>query len=97
MNEPTTLQEKIGQLLLVGFRGCQPDECALIARDLRVSHVAIDRAHISDDSGTWFPLPALRRALQRHARGLHAGRRARGRRTHAQARRRARRRATAWL
>ena len=33
--------------------------------DLRVSHVAIDRAHISDDSGTWFPLPALRRALQR--------------------------------
>ncbi len=33
--------------------------------DLRVSHVAIDRAHLSDDSGTWFPLPALRRALQR--------------------------------
>ena len=33
--------------------------------DLRVSHVAIDRDHISDDSGTWFPLPALRRALQR--------------------------------
>ena len=32
--------------------------------DLRVSHVAIDREHISDDSGTWFPLPALRRALQ---------------------------------
>jgi len=32
--------------------------------DLRVSHVAIDRAHISDDSGTWFPLPALRRALR---------------------------------
>jgi beta-N-acetylhexosaminidase len=39
MNEPTTLREKIGQLLLVGFRGCQPDECALIARDLRESHV----------------------------------------------------------
>ena len=33
--------------------------------DLRVSHVAIDRAQLSDDSGTWFPLPALRRALQR--------------------------------
>jgi hypothetical protein len=33
--------------------------------DLRVSHVAIDRQHISDDSNTWFPLPALRRALQR--------------------------------
>ncbi len=33
--------------------------------DLRVSHVAIDRSHLSDDSGTWFPLPALRRAQQR--------------------------------
>ena len=33
-----------------------------IDHDLRVSHVAIDRAQISDDSGTWFPLPALRRA-----------------------------------
>ena len=32
--------------------------------DLRVSHVAVDRARISDDSGTWFPLPALRRALR---------------------------------
>lgn len=30
--------------------------------DLRISHVAIDRAHLSDDSGTWLPLPALRRA-----------------------------------
>jgi len=30
--------------------------------DLRVSHLAIDRAHLSDDSGTWLPLPALRRA-----------------------------------
>jgi len=36
-----------------------------IDHDLRVSHLAIDRAHISDDSGTWFPLPALRRAWQR--------------------------------
>jgi D-proline reductase (dithiol) PrdB len=36
-----------------------------IDHDLRVSHVAIDRVHISDDSGTWFPLPALRRAGQR--------------------------------
>lgn len=33
--------------------------------DLRVSHVSIDRAHISDDSATWFPMAALRRA--RHA------------------------------
>jgi D-proline reductase (dithiol) PrdB len=34
--------------------------------DLRISHVAIDRKHTSmEDSGTWFPLPALRRlALQ---------------------------------
>ncbi len=29
--------------------------------DLRIAHVAIDRKHTSmDDSGTWFPLPALR-------------------------------------
>ncbi|HET7157735.1 MAG TPA: hypothetical protein VFI62_01985, partial [Burkholderiales bacterium] len=29
--------------------------------DLRISHVAIDRTHTSmEDSGTWFPLPALR-------------------------------------
>lgn len=30
--------------------------------DLRVSHVAVDRAHLSDDANCWFPLPALRRA-----------------------------------
>jgi D-proline reductase (dithiol) PrdB len=30
--------------------------------DLRVSHVGVDRAHLSDDAGCWFPLPALRRA-----------------------------------
>ncbi len=30
--------------------------------DLRISHVAYDRVHTSaDDSGTWFPLPQLRR------------------------------------
>jgi hypothetical protein len=33
--------------------------------DLRVSHVAIARAQLSNDSGTWFPLPALRRAWHR--------------------------------
>ncbi len=33
--------------------------------DLRVSHVAVDRRQLSDDSNTWFPLPALRRAAQR--------------------------------
>ncbi len=30
-----TLREKIGQMLLVGFRGCTPDECAPFVRDLR--------------------------------------------------------------
>jgi D-proline reductase (dithiol) PrdB len=31
--------------------------------DLRISHVAIDRAHTTgEDAGTYFPLPALRRA-----------------------------------
>ncbi len=34
-----------------------------IDHDLRIAHVAIDRNHTSmEDSGTWFPLPALRRA-----------------------------------
>lgn len=31
--------------------------------DLRVSHVAVDQAHLSDDQNCWFPLPALRRAV----------------------------------
>jgi len=31
--------------------------------DLRIAHLAIDRQHTTaEDSGTWFPLPALRRA-----------------------------------
>src|SRR2546430_3297520 len=34
--------------------------------DLRISHVAIDRDHTTaEDPGTWFPLPALRRAAKR--------------------------------
>jgi len=34
--------------------------------DLRIAHVAIDRRHTSmEDSGCWFPLPALRRAAAR--------------------------------
>jgi D-proline reductase (dithiol) PrdB len=34
-----------------------------VDHDLRIAHVAIDRRHTSmEDSGTWFPLPALRRA-----------------------------------
>jgi beta-N-acetylhexosaminidase len=36
---PATLQEKIGQLLLVGFRGATPAECDLIVRDIRAHHV----------------------------------------------------------
>jgi hypothetical protein len=32
--------------------------------DLRIAHVAIDRKHTSmEDSGTWFPLPALRKLV----------------------------------
>jgi len=33
--------------------------------DVRVSHVMVDRRHLSDDTNTWFPLPALRRAVER--------------------------------
>lgn len=33
------LREKIGQMLLMGFRGCRPDECDLIVRDLKEHHV----------------------------------------------------------
>jgi len=34
-----------------------------VDHDLRIAHVAIDRKHTSmEDSGAWFPLPALRRA-----------------------------------
>ncbi len=33
-----------------------------VDHDLRVSHVGVDRDHLSDDAGCWFPLPALRRA-----------------------------------
>ena len=33
--------------------------------DVRISHVAIDRKHTSmEDSGTWFPLPALRASVR---------------------------------
>jgi D-proline reductase (dithiol) PrdB len=33
-----------------------------IDHDLRISHVGVHRTFMSDDSGCWFPLPALRRA-----------------------------------
>ncbi|MEI6106231.1 MAG: glycoside hydrolase family 3 N-terminal domain-containing protein, partial [Opitutae bacterium] len=36
---PLTLRQKIGQMLLVGFRGATPAECGLIARDIREHHV----------------------------------------------------------
>ena len=43
--------------------------------DLRVSHVAIDRKHTSmEDSGSWFPLPALRRAVAQGRVGAMARR-----------------------
>jgi hypothetical protein len=33
--------------------------------DLRIAHVAIDRTHTTaEDSGTWFPLPELRRRAE---------------------------------
>src|SRR5260370_32232900 len=39
--------------------------------DLRIAHVAIDRKHTSmKDSGTWFPLPALRQAAAQGKVGL---------------------------
>jgi beta-N-acetylhexosaminidase len=34
-----TLREKIGQLLLVGFRGAVPAECDVIVRDIREHHI----------------------------------------------------------
>lgn len=34
-----SLREKVGQLLLVGFRGSRPEECAVIARDIRDHHL----------------------------------------------------------
>jgi len=39
MNSTPTLREKIGQMLIVGFRGCIPDEVALAVRDVREHHV----------------------------------------------------------
>ena len=45
-----------------------------VDHDVRVSHVAIHRELLSDDSGTWFPLPALRRAMQRGRIGAIAPR-----------------------
>ncbi|WP_334157484.1 glycine/sarcosine/betaine reductase selenoprotein B family protein [Oryzomicrobium sp.] len=43
--------------------------------DLRIAHVAIDRTHTSmADSGTWFPLPALRRLAEQGRIGPLAAR-----------------------
>jgi hypothetical protein len=43
--------------------------------DLRISHIGYDRAHTSaTDSGTWFPLPALRRAAAAGRIGVGAAR-----------------------
>ena len=46
-----------------------------VDHDLRVDHVAVDFKHCSmEDSGTWFPLPALRRALSQGRIGALARR-----------------------
>lgn len=43
--------------------------------DLRISHVAIDRKHTSmEDSGSWFPLPALRACIAKGRIGALARR-----------------------
>ena len=43
--------------------------------DLRISHVAIDRKHTTaEDSGSYFPLPELRRSAQRQRIGSVAAR-----------------------
>lgn len=34
-----SLREKLGQLVMVGFRGCRPEECATPVRDIREHHV----------------------------------------------------------
>jgi len=39
MPSSPTLREKIGQLLLIGFRGTVPAECDLIVRDIREHHI----------------------------------------------------------
>lgn len=37
-----------------------------VDHDLRISHISYDRQHTTaEDSNTWFPLPALRRAVAR--------------------------------
>src|SRR5207249_9566561 len=42
-----------------------------VDHDLRIAHVAIDRKHTSmEDSGTWFPLPALSQAAAQGKVGL---------------------------
>ncbi|MCX6553918.1 MAG: glycoside hydrolase family 3 [Candidatus Aminicenantes bacterium] len=38
-SQPATMREKIGQLLLTGFRGLEPDEQSPIARDIRAGRV----------------------------------------------------------
>jgi D-proline reductase (dithiol) PrdB len=56
------------------FYGVYSGETA-IDHDLRIAHVAIDRRHTSmEDSGAWFPLPALRRAVRRGRVGALAPR-----------------------
>lgn len=39
LSSSLTLREKLGQLLIVGFRGSRPPECELIVRDIRDHHI----------------------------------------------------------
>lgn len=72
-----SLREKIGQLLIVGFRGSRPEECALAARDVRehgVGGVVLFDQEMVDGSASRKNIesPAQVRALiaflQSHAR-----------------------------
>jgi beta-N-acetylhexosaminidase len=38
-SDSPTLRQKIGQLLIVGFRGFRPEDCDLIVRDIRAHHI----------------------------------------------------------
>ena len=72
-----TLREKIGQLLIVGFRGCQPTECAAVVRDIREHGVGgiilFDQEMVDGSAGrrnieSPAQVQALLAFLQSHAR-----------------------------
>lgn len=76
-----TLREKIGQMLLVGFRGSRPEECDLIVRDIREHHLgavilfdqdmtggSVDTANRRRNIESPAQVTELLAYLQRHAR-----------------------------